>query len=158
MEYMAHQVAEKIGVSVPTLHYYEKAGLLPEIKRDFTKKRLYSDSDIEWLRMIILMRKIDIPIQAIRRYVQLLKDGPDTIAKRYEFVIQYREMITQKIAAMQSSMKWLNAKVDFYQEMLEGEHRCESFEEEAEMFRRRIGMAAPIGEMPEKPEYGGRKR
>ncbi|EQA3616764.1 TPA: MerR family transcriptional regulator [Listeria innocua] len=137
MEYIAHEVAEKLGITVPTLHYYEKAGLLPSIKRNSVGNRIYTEENIEWLYMIVLMREVGVPIREIRSYIQLLLKGPETIPERYQLVTQYKQSVEEKIKAMQTSLKWLGAKVNFYQEMMDtGENKpCRTFLEESELFR-----------------------
>ena len=61
MKYFVGQVAKMLEVTVPTLHYYERTGLLLHIERDKAGVRLYSQKDLEWIRMIILMRKQESP-------------------------------------------------------------------------------------------------
>ncbi|MBW9322064.1 MerR family transcriptional regulator [Enterococcus casseliflavus] len=139
MEYIAHEVAKKIGISVPALHYYEKAGLLPPIERNAAGNRVYSEENIEWLYMIVMMRETGVPIREIRKYTQLLLQGPETIPDRYKLVLQYKQSVEEKIKLMQSSLKWMEAKVAFYQEMMERSQSkpCRSFLEESELFDNR---------------------
>lgn len=139
MEYIAHEAAKKLGITVPALHYYEKAGLLPPIKRNEAGNRVYTEDNIEWLYMIVLMRETGVPIREIRNYTTLLLRGPDTIPERYELVSQYKQSVEEKIKIMESSLKWLNAKVSFYQEMIAtGEQKpCRTFIEESELFKKR---------------------
>ena len=139
MEYIAHEVAKKLDVTVPTLHYYEKAGLLPPIKRNNAGNRVYTEENIEWLYMIILMREVGVPIREIRSYIQLLLKGSETITQRYQLVTHYKQSVEEKMKAMQNSLKWLDAKVKFYQEILEtGDNKpCRTFLEESELFRHR---------------------
>lgn len=49
MEYTTSEVAKKLGITKDTLFYYEKEGLLPVIERDKFKRRIYSESDVEWI-------------------------------------------------------------------------------------------------------------
>ncbi|MFV0394196.1 MAG: MerR family transcriptional regulator [Coprobacillaceae bacterium] len=141
MEYKAHQVASQLGVTVPTLHYYEKAGLLPPIKRDKIKNRVYTEADIEWLFMIICMREIGLSIRDIKQYVELLLEGPETMSKRLEYVKEYKKNVEEKIILMQSSLKLLDAKTAFYQEMLttSKELSCRDFSEEWDLFKSKQG-------------------
>lgn len=49
MNYTTHKVAQKLGITKDTLFYYEKVELLPQIERDEMNRRIYSESDIEWI-------------------------------------------------------------------------------------------------------------
>lgn len=139
MEYMAHEAARKLDISVPALHYYEKEGLLPPIKRNKAGNRVYTEENMEWLYMIVMMREIGVPIREIRTYVQLLLQGVDTIPERYKLVTQYKQSVEEKIKMMQYSLKWLEAKAGFYKEMIEsGRNKpCRTFLEESELFKER---------------------
>lgn len=52
MAYSIAQVAEKTGLSVYTLRYYDKEGLLPFIQRTERGNRSFTDEDLEWIGLI----------------------------------------------------------------------------------------------------------
>lgn len=62
MNYTTHEVAQKLGITKDTLFYYEKEGLLPQIERDEMNRRIYSESDIEWIFLIRCLRDTDMPM------------------------------------------------------------------------------------------------
>lgn len=43
------EVANKTNISIYTLQYYEKEGLLLDIRRDKSGQRIFDKTDIEWL-------------------------------------------------------------------------------------------------------------
>lgn len=137
MEYTAHQVAKKLGLTVPALHYYEKAGLMPSIKRNNAGHRMYTDENIDWINMLVRLREADIPIRDIRKYVKLLLQGPSTIPGRQKLILQYKKATEEKMMAMQISLKFFDAKSEFYQKILESgqDIPCRDFMEEWEFFK-----------------------
>lgn len=140
MAYISHQAAEILGISVQTLHYYEKEQLIPTIKRDSANKRIYSENDLEWIRMIVLMRSIDTPVQEIRKYSRLLMQGPNTIEERYGIIKNYRQTLQARIEKMTFALIWLEEKEKFYHEMLETGTEYSTFQEESKAFRQRLGL------------------
>ena len=70
--YSAKEAAEITGLSTATLRYYEREKLIPQITRTDQKYRRYTDTDIEWIKMIQCMRMANIPIRSIKQYVELL--------------------------------------------------------------------------------------
>ncbi|MCL1811277.1 MAG: MerR family transcriptional regulator [Methanomassiliicoccaceae archaeon] len=74
MVYSTVEAGNKLGLSKHTLRYYEKIGLMPEITRDEAGNRLYKDSDISWIYLVRCMRDIDMPVQDIRAYIDLVRD------------------------------------------------------------------------------------
>jgi DNA-binding transcriptional MerR regulator/uncharacterized glyoxalase superfamily protein PhnB len=61
------QLAEAAGLTVRTLHYYEEIGLLVPSRRSGSGHRLYSDSDVERLYRICLLRRLGLPLSQITR-------------------------------------------------------------------------------------------
>ena len=77
--YSAKEAAEITGLSTATLRYYEKEQLLPQIARTSQKYRQYTDTDIEWIRMIQCLRMANVPIRTIKKYISLLMQGGETM-------------------------------------------------------------------------------
>ena len=69
----AGRVSDLAGVSVRTLRYYDKIGLLSPSSRSDTGYRLYSDGDLGRLQQILLFREsefsleVDAAVRAVRR-------------------------------------------------------------------------------------------
>lgn len=61
-----HQVEETIGITKKNIRFYEQEGLLKP-SRVANGYRDYSPEDVETLRQIKLLRKLDIPIEEIKR-------------------------------------------------------------------------------------------
>lgn len=61
------QVSELTGVSVRTLHHYDAIGLLKPTRVTEAGYRLYDDSALERLHMILLFRELDFALEDIRQ-------------------------------------------------------------------------------------------
>lgn len=68
-----HEVSRLTGVSIRTLHYYDKIGLLHPTEKTEANYRLYSDSDLERLQQILLFRELQFSLKEI----QSILDSPD---------------------------------------------------------------------------------
>ena len=53
MLYTVGEMAKKIGVAPSTLRYYDKEGLLPFVERSGGGIRMFKESDMEWLSIIV---------------------------------------------------------------------------------------------------------
>lgn len=60
-----HEVSELSGVSVKTLHYYDKIGLLHPAQVTKAGYRLYDDANLERLQSILLFRELKFPLKDI---------------------------------------------------------------------------------------------
>ena len=52
MYYTIGEMAQKINVPPSTLRYYDKEGLLPNVARSSGGRRMFQDSDLEWLSVL----------------------------------------------------------------------------------------------------------
>ncbi len=46
--FSVRQAAEKTGLSLDTVRYYERIGLVPPVGRDSAGRRRYTAEDVEW--------------------------------------------------------------------------------------------------------------
>ena len=75
-----NEVEQLVGVTKRNIRFYEKEGLLSPGRTD-NGYRDYSEADVEALRKIKLLRKLDVPLEEIRRMQQgtlTLTDGVQT--------------------------------------------------------------------------------
>ena len=97
MEYLIKDASKKLNISIYTLRYYDKEGLTPFVKKDENCVRKYTEEDLEWIRLLINLRDIDMPISNIKEYIQLYLQGDKTIDERRDLMCRYTEYIKKKI-------------------------------------------------------------
>lgn len=114
MELTIGEAAEKLHLSIHTLRYYEKEGLLLPVKRAENGQRLYTLGDIQWIYMIRCLRDTGMSIQNIKQYLSLFKQGSKTVSERKEFLEQYKEHIDQQIRVFQTTRLLLEKKIEYY--------------------------------------------
>ena len=64
--YRAREFAARAGVSVRTLHHYDRLGLLKPRRRSAAGYRLYDDRDLERLEQIVALKLIGLPLKQIK--------------------------------------------------------------------------------------------
>ena len=65
-----HEVSSLTGVSIRTLQYYDRIGLLHPAGYTDAGYRLYDDAALETLQQILLFRELEFPLKDIRRIIQ----------------------------------------------------------------------------------------
>lgn len=65
-----HQVSQRTGVSIRTLQYYDRIGLLPPTAYSEAGYRLYDEGALEHLQQILLFRELEFSLKEIRRILQ----------------------------------------------------------------------------------------
>jgi DNA-binding transcriptional MerR regulator len=81
------EVAENVGLSLRTIRYYEEIGLVDPSGRSEGGFRLYTESDIERLRLVKALKPLGLSLETMRELltcVDLLSDGgvPDADATK----------------------------------------------------------------------------
>lgn len=90
MPYKVKEVADLVGVSVRTLHYYDEVGLLSPESITTAGYRLYTDRELERLQQILFFKEIGFPLQEIKTIL----DSPGFDRKRA--LIAHRELLAEK--------------------------------------------------------------
>lgn len=117
--YSAKEAAEMTGLTTATLRYYEKEQLLPAIERTEQRYRQYSDTDIEWIKMVQCLRMANVPIRSIREYILLLTQGGKTILQRRLMVQEYIDDLHSQMVNLQNALALTEKKLVFYEELLQ---------------------------------------
>ena len=81
--YSIGQVSEMFGIPVSTLRYYDKEGLFPNLERSGSMRR-FGEGELELLRVIDCLKKTGLEIRDIKRFVDMVQEGPSTYAARKE--------------------------------------------------------------------------
>lgn len=110
------EVSEKFGLSQDTLRYYEKIGLLPNVNRDNRGRRSYTQEDCNWVEFIKCMRSAGLPIEALIEYVDLFKQGDETMNARKEILIQQRKELIKKMEEIKKTVERLDFKIKKYED------------------------------------------
>ncbi len=109
------QVSEKYGLSVDTLRYYERVGLIPPVHRNEGGIRDYDELDLRRVDFIKCMRSAGLPVEVLIEYMGLVQQGDSTIEARKEILIEQRDLVAARLAEMQKTLDLLNHKVEVYE-------------------------------------------
>jgi DNA-binding transcriptional MerR regulator len=107
------EVAEKCGLSVHTLRWYERIGLVGPVARDREGRRRFSDADLDWLTLIARLRETGMPVRDMQRYAELVRSGAGE-AERLDLLRRHREEVRRALAAQRECLKLLDSKIDTY--------------------------------------------
>lgn len=115
-EYTVQQAAELTGLGEHTLRYYERIGLLNSIRRDTSSgHRRYSAQDLHRMEHMACLRATGMPIDLMRRYFELVPEGPAAAPELLTLLEEYRPVLEDRIRQMQSHMEYLQRKIAYWQ-------------------------------------------
>ena len=117
--YSPGQVAEQTGFSLDTLRYYERIGLLDGIERNSGGRRVFTEDDLNWLRILRCLRDTGMPIARMVRYAELVRSGDETIAERLKVLEEHDEDINRKIELLREEQDHIRVKIANYRRAME---------------------------------------
>lgn len=115
------QVAEATGLSVHTLRYYERIGLIHPIGRAENTHRRYSDGDIGWIDFLTKLRSTGMSIQQMQAYATLQRQGDQTLVERIEMLKTHRREVLAHMDQLVAHLERISFKIDYYEGLLEAE-------------------------------------
>ena len=109
------EVGERYGISLDTLRYYERIGLIPPVHRNEGGIRDYNDLDLRRVEFIKCMRSAGLSIEVLIEYVDLVQQGDDTIETRKGILKEQRELLLARMKELQKTLDLLDHKIDVYE-------------------------------------------
>ncbi|MEV5691806.1 MerR family transcriptional regulator [Micromonospora globbae] len=114
------EVAERTGLSVHTLRFYEREGILANpVRRDPGGRRVYHEDDVDWLTLCMILRSSGMPVPAIRRYTELARAGDGTEAERLALLRTHRERVLDQMDQLRRCLDLVNFKIGVYEDALD---------------------------------------
>jgi DNA-binding transcriptional MerR regulator len=111
-------VSERYGLSVDTLRYYERIGLIPHVTRSENGIRDYGELDLQRVDFIKCMRGAGLSLEVLIEYMDLVQQGDGTIETRKEILREQHDLVAARIQEMQKTLDLLNHKIQVYEKAI----------------------------------------
>lgn len=102
-----HEVSEKYNISMATLRYYEKIGVLDDVKR-VHGIREYQEKDIQQIALVLNLKQAGLDNNTIKEYLVLIKKGKSTSKIRIDVLKKQRNKILDMIHEQQKHIDCLD--------------------------------------------------
>lgn len=112
------QVAEATGLSVHTLRYYERIGLIHSIGRAENTHRRYSMDDVGWIEFLNKLRATGMSIQHMQVYAELQRQGDSTLPQRVQMLKDLKDQVEGHIDELNEHLNVIRYKINVYQELV----------------------------------------
>jgi len=124
--YTPAAASARSGFSLDTLRYYERIGLLYDIRRTSGGQRVFTEDDLDWLGVLRCLRETGMPIADMRRYAELARRGEATNAERLRVLREHAAQLRAHMAVMLDQQQHLHAKIRWYESQAGGESDAEA--------------------------------
>jgi len=98
------ELAQLVRVSTDTVRFYERSGWLPRAARRDNAYRDYAEADVEHLRLLIELRRLDVPLDDAARIAGWCHSGhcADASAELTGLLGRRRADVAERIAGLQA--------------------------------------------------------
>ena len=115
MPYTIKDMSELTGLPASTLRYYDKQGLLPNLRRDQNNVRVFTEQDYHHLRLIECLKRSGLSIKDIKTFIDLADKGDTALTERREIFTRRREILRKELADLQDVLGVIEYKCWYYE-------------------------------------------
>lgn len=109
------EVSVLTGLTTHTLRFYEQEGLFfAPVRRNAAGRRVFTQDEVEWLKVCTKLRSSGMPLTEIRRYAQLVLEGPGNESERLDILSAHEERVQQQVADLREALNVIHHKVEIY--------------------------------------------
>ena len=116
------QVEELVGVSRQNIRYYEKEGLLTPCREQGNSYRDYSQEDVERLKLIKMLRMLDMPLKDIALVLNNEVPLQDAVAVRQKELLEQQKRLQAAIDICNLIKKEKSSEIDVNKYLNKMEH------------------------------------
>ena len=130
--YSISEVANELNLTVYTLRYYDKEGLIPFVERTPSGIRVFKQSDIDALRIVECLKASGMPIKEIKHFIDWCSEGDSTLQQRYDMFLERKAIVEAQMEELKKTMEVIEHKCFYYKTALdegtEGIHKDNKIE------------------------------
>lgn len=114
------QVSDMFNLSIDTLRYYERIGVIPPVTRDKNGYRNYQTSDLNWIFLAKSLRSAGLSIESLIEFATLanLSETQNVADAQKQILVDQLKEIEKNIEEMEKIHALLQYKIDTYDEHL----------------------------------------
>ena len=116
--YTIKEVAEKMDVSEHTLRFWAKSGFFPFLTRNDNNVRMFSEHDLNWVRIVKCLRSVGTQPKDVKRYIDLCIIGDSTIKERYQIILDTKAKALEQMDELKKQLELLDYKENFYKNLI----------------------------------------
>jgi DNA-binding transcriptional MerR regulator len=124
------EVSEQTGLTIDTLRWYEKEGLIPLVTRTGTGQRRYPPGAVRFVRLVQALRRTGMPVADVRAFVQLGAGELRHHAERLALLERQSELIDAQLGQLQADRQVVRDKIEQYRRLIAAGLDCEDADAE----------------------------
>lgn len=116
--YTIKEVSKITDVSEHTLRFWAKSGFFPFLQRNKNNVRMFSDNDLDWVKIVKCLRNVGTENKKIKRYIDLCLIGDSTISERYQIILDTKKKAKTQMEDLKQQLAVLDYKENYYKKLI----------------------------------------
>lgn len=110
------KAAEMFNLSVDTLRYYERVGVIPPVQRNASGYRDYTTNDLNWIYLAKNLRNAGLSVESLIEFAQLaqLRETQNVEEAQKQILFDQLRELDKKLTEMQEVRELLVYKIETY--------------------------------------------
>lgn len=108
------EISNKTGLSIYTIRYYEKEGIIFPIKRIKGNLRDFSETDLRWIEFVMCLKATGMSLEKIKQYAESTSKGEEGYEELVLLLKEHKKDIREKIKELKSFEEKIDWKIDLY--------------------------------------------
>ncbi|MDL2217346.1 MerR family transcriptional regulator [Christensenellaceae bacterium OttesenSCG-928-M15] len=114
MRYSIGEAATLSEVPISTLRYYDREGLFPNMERGNGGIRVFSDAEMESLKIIECLKATGMSIKDIKRFLDWCQEGDCTLRQRRDMFYERLVVVNKQMEELQKTLDVIKYKCWYY--------------------------------------------
>ena len=115
MSYSIGELSKKFNIAPSTLRYYEKEGLLSQVKRKASGVREFDEEDCRTLLLVDCLKQSGMSIREISQFSELMRCGDRTLSERNATLQTVTETVKENLKRQKQNLKRLRYEAWLYE-------------------------------------------
>ena len=119
MKYTISALSRKTGLSIHTLRFYEKEGLLRYVERTDSGRRVYGEASMGCLLGVLCMKQAGMTLPQIKAFMDITIEGVETLPQRLEMMMSARNQLSKLKEAVDRGLQLADFFINGCQKAME---------------------------------------
>jgi DNA-binding transcriptional MerR regulator len=113
------EVARRTGIPIETLRFYDRSGLLGDLRRTAGGRRVFDAHALGLLDVVVRLRRSGMPVGEVRAFVDRVRHDRD-VAGRISLLRNHRERVRNQLDQLTKDLAVIEWKIAAYTAVEQG--------------------------------------
>lgn len=110
------EASESLGIPKETLRYWENSGLIPEVPRNSSGYRDYTENEIKWALFVKAMRNAGMSVESLIEFINLYNSHKGSRAAQKSLVQEQYDRLLARRNELDKTLNYLSFKLDHFED------------------------------------------